>query len=216
MVTDDKGYLYHNAEVFASIRSAGGEVKFSRVVSDVPLEVLPADTVGLFVNEFYYEFPVAGLDTLFVTIDVPRVTGGTGVDSLNMLEPVVVSARRPRVIHTGVQSISSDTHTGIAYSVPLRRGFRDLRAALDGRVAGVSFSGDELIIRGERALIVVDGSVMRDFADANARVMIDDVESITVHRDAGMATFYSGRTSGTVGGVVVISTNRGFNQRKKR
>ncbi len=93
--------------------------------------------------------------------------------------------------------------------------YSDLKQYMQGRVAGVTFMGDELIIRGigsinskVEALIVVDGMPMESFKDVNASINPADVASITVLKDAGSTAIYGVRGAN---GVVLINTKRGGN-----
>ncbi len=93
--------------------------------------------------------------------------------------------------------------------------YSDLKSYIQGRVPGVRFLGDNLIIRGINsinssidALVVVDGVAVSSFADANAMIAPSDVASISVLKDAGATGIYGMRGSN---GVVLITTKKGSN-----
>lgn len=92
--------------------------------------------------------------------------------------------------------------------------------ALAGRIAGVQVSADEgqpgsamkIVIRGQNSitqsndpLYVVDGFPMEDFEAAG--ISSDDIESITVLKDASATAIYGARGAN---GVIVIETKKGM------
>ncbi len=91
--------------------------------------------------------------------------------------------------------------------------YTDLRSYIVGRAAGVSFDNlGRLIIRGvntinsnPEALVVVDGLPASSFSDVNSWLSPNDVESISVLKDAGAAAIYGTRGAN---GVLLITTKR--------
>lgn len=91
--------------------------------------------------------------------------------------------------------------------------YTDLRSYIVGRAAGVSFDNlGRLIIRGvntinsnPEALVVVDGLPASSFSDVNSWLSPNDVESISVLKDAGASAIYGTRGAN---GVLLITTKR--------
>jgi TonB-linked SusC/RagA family outer membrane protein len=119
------------------------------------------------------------------------------------------------VMSTGYQTLSRERATG-AYSVvsgeKLQKKLRpDLKAALEGQVPGMVLTKDgNLEIRGistfqaeSAPLIVVDGYPITGGLET---VNIDNIETITVLKDAVAASIYGARSSN---GVIVITLKRG-------
>ena len=118
-------------------------------------------------------------------------------------------------VNTGYQSIPRERATG-SYSVigakRLENKLRpDLKAALEGQISGFSLMKDgSMEIRGvstfsaERTpLIIVDGYPISGGLET---VNVDNVESVTVLKDAVAASIYGSRSSN---GVIVITTKQG-------
>ncbi len=88
----------------------------------------------------------------------------------------------------------------------------DLRSYLQGRVAGVQFFGDKLIVRGlksvnnnNEALILIDGMPVGSFEEANEILNPNDIESVSV---TGSTNIYGQRGAN---GVVLIVTKKKVN-----
>jgi TonB-dependent SusC/RagA subfamily outer membrane receptor len=132
---------------------------------------------------------------------------------------VIVVTLKYETVDTGYgQRVKKNKNTSSVSSVDMRDSYAysDLKSYMRGRVAGVSFIGDKLVIRGVNsinsdidALILVDGVPVGSFADANAMINPSDVASISVLKDAGATSIYGVRGSN---GVVLIATKRGNNE----
>lgn len=125
-------------------------------------------------------------------------------EDLQMLKEVVV---------TGYQTISKERATG-AFAIMNKENIEkkinvDLTQALEGQVAGVTTYGGDVIIRGRstisanvgtKPLLVIDGlPTERNLDDIN----INDVESMTILKDAAATSIYGSRAAN---GVLVITT----------
>ncbi|GEP96113.1 SusC/RagA family TonB-linked outer membrane protein [Chitinophaga cymbidii] len=119
-------------------------------------------------------------------------------------------------LNTGYQSIPRERATGsfsIVSGKQLENKLRpDLKAALEGQIAGMVLANDgSLEVRGvstfmseERApLIIVDGFPLSGGLET---LNIDNIESVTVLKDAVAASIYGARSSN---GVIVVTTKQG-------
>lgn len=170
--------------------------------------VSDADTLVLSVADEGWEFPLVGLDSVYVVLkNRHRVAGYATSDSGGELLDVgygTVSRRN---------NVASVSHTDMKGAET----YTDLRSYLSGRVAGLSFIGDRAVIRGFTSvngdsgpLFVVDGvAINGSFSTVNTMVSPHDVESISVIKDGG-AAIYGVRGAN---GVVLIRTKTGI--RKK-
>ena len=118
------------------------------------------------------------------------------------------------VVATGYQTISRERSTG---SVTILKAedlgkvqSTSLVSKIEGLTPGLSTYGDELEIRGASSfavsstpLLVVDGIVMNQSLSS---INPDDVETITVLKDAAATSLYGVRASN---GVIVITTKKG-------
>ena len=128
------------------------------------------------------------------------------------LRPAVVDLKEIAVVNTGYQIISRERATGSYSTVETKRLDSKLQpnllTALEGQAAGVVVTKDgKMEIRGQstflgvtQPLIVVDGFPISGGLET---VNIDNIESITVLKDAVAASIYGARSSN---GVVVITT----------
>ena len=120
------------------------------------------------------------------------------------------------VVNTGYQAISRERATGAFSSInPTRLRSKlkpDIIAALEGQAAGVVVTKEGAIeVRGvstmsagiRDVLIVVDGFPITGGLES---VNVDNIESITVLKDAVAASIYGARSSN---GVIVITTKQG-------
>lgn len=166
--------------------------------------------------------------TLALTKGTDTLKRNVRMDSDNRLNEVVV---------TGYQTISKERATG-AYSIVNskdleKRHATNLSQALDGLMAGMQGNNDgrggkRFTIRGTGTLladvtplIVVDGFPITDNpssgADSNPnlnaleRLNTDDIESITLLKDAAAASIWGARSAN---GVIVITTKKGSRNNK--
>lgn len=147
------------------------------------------------------EVPVDGRATLTVTLEV----------SSSDLEEVVIvgyTAQRRTTISGAVSSVSMDDAE--------KRRVPDVAQMLQGQVAGVQVTqatgapGDPIDIRirgvgtigNNSPLFVVDGIPSTNFSFINPQ----DIESMTVLKDASSAAIYGSRAAG---GVVLVTTKKG-------
>ncbi|WP_341840601.1 SusC/RagA family TonB-linked outer membrane protein [Chitinophaga caseinilytica] len=140
--------------------------------------------------------------------------GGRSAVTLR-LEAVPSKLEAVQVVNTGYQSISAERATGsFSFISPTRLEAKlrpDLRAALEGQAAGVVVTKDGNVeIRGvstinaeTKPLLVVDGYPTQGDLES---INIDNIESITVLKDAVAASIYGARSSN---GVIVITTRKG-------
>lgn len=196
-VTDSLG----NALAGASIRIKG---RSNSVISDnnglFTINAKPGDVLIVsFVGFATKEWKVNGVQAVNIAL---------GIESMVMTE-VAVS------VNTGYQSIPRERATG-SYAIigadRLANKMRpDLKAALEGQAAGLNLTKDgSLEIRGvssfsaEKApLIIVDGFPITGGLET---INIDNVESVTILKDAVAASIYGSRSSN---GVIVITSKRG-------
>ena len=123
------------------------------------------------------------------------------------------------VVITGYQTLSKERATGsfdkVDSSVLSSRPTADLSTALQGLVAGMQATEKEdgsidFLIRGssslyadKKPLLVVDGfPIQGDFSSINP----NDVESVTVLKDAAAASIWGARSAN---GVIVVTTKKG-------
>ena len=166
--------------------------------------------------------------TLALTKGTDTLKRNVRMDSDNRLNEVVV---------TGYQTISKERATG-AYSIVNskdleKRHATNLSQALDGLMAGMQGNNDgrggkRFTIRGTGTLladvtplIVVDGFPITDNpssgADSNPnlnaleRLNTEDIESITLLKDAAAASIWGARSAN---GVIVITTKKGSRNNK--
>ncbi len=140
------------------------------------------------------------------------------------MKPVASSLKAVELINTGYQRLPRERSAG-SFSTVTNEEIRNKSVSmnvvdrLEGLVPGIAVnygSGNEkFLIRGlssiqaSRApLIVIDGVPITDFNLVKTLVNPDDVESMTVLRDATAASIWG---SSAANGVIVITTKRGRN-----
>ncbi len=164
------------------------------------LRVAETDTLSLILDKEIYEFPVAGLDSLYVVFKNGNRFAGIKRDDV--------------MLDVGYGRVSKRDNTNAVSYLDMAgvEAYSDLRTYIAGRVPGVQFIKGELVIRGINslnsgieALIVVDGIVMQSFEQVNGMLSPSNVESISVLKDAS-AAIYGSRGSN---GVVLITTKTG-------
>ncbi|WP_346316128.1 SusC/RagA family TonB-linked outer membrane protein [Chitinophaga sp. YIM B06452] len=182
--------------------------------------IVKGTTRGTQTNE-QGEFTLPNVDKravlVFSSIGFDRQELSVSGRSVLMLQLQPVSSRLDavQVVNTGYQTISAERATGsFSFISPARLEAKlkpDLRAALEGQAAGVVITKEGNVeIRGvstvtaeKKPLLVIDGyPVQGDLETIN----VDNVESITVLKDAVAASIYGARSSN---GVIVITTKRG-------
>lgn len=152
----------------------------------------------------------------YSTIEVP--VGDQTTVNVSM-QPDIVSLSE--IVVTGYASQEKKDLTGsvgvVKSSDLVQIPSSNINSQLQGRVAGVTISGDgrpgepaKVRIRGfgsfqnNDPLYVVDGVPTQDISTINP----NDIESLTVLKDAGAASIYGSRASN---GVIVVTTKRGAN-----
>lgn len=195
-VTDERGAPLHRITITVK---GTGKGTFTNENGEFELKDVPGDAVLIFsgVNVEKMEIPVNGRSALGA---IRLKKSITTIDEINV------------TVHTGYQSISRERMTGSFSTVQTKRLDSKLQpsllTALEGQAAGVVVTkGGKLEIRGRSTflanaepLIVVDGFPISGGLET---VNIDNVESITVLKDAVAASIYGARSSN---GVVVITT----------
>ncbi|WP_157962909.1 SusC/RagA family TonB-linked outer membrane protein [Chitinophaga deserti] len=159
--------------------------------------------------------PGAVLEFTFIGFTRQEVALG-GRTAVNIrLQPESSKLEAVQVVNTGYQTISAERATGsFSFISPARLEAKlrpDLRAALEGQAAGVVISKEGNVeIRGvstitaeRKPLLVVDGYPTQGDLES---INIDNIESITVLKDAVAASIYGARSSN---GVIVITTRKG-------
>ena len=167
-------------------------------------------------------FSFLGFETQEITV------GNQSTINLTLKEE---AAELSEVVVTGYQKISKERSTGAYAKADIgtlqdRTTSMNVLQRLDGLVPGLvinnapntsGFDGDRgILIRGlssingtQSPLLVVDGVVLADVSSLNPQ----DVEDITVLKDATAASIWGSRASN---GVIVITTKRGgFNKKTK-
>lgn len=140
------------------------------------------------------------------------------------LVPVATSLKSIELVNTGYQRLPKERSTGSFATVNAER-FQNKSISmnvidrLEGLVPGISVNygtgNDKFLIRGlssiqgSRApLIVIDGLPIADLNQVKSLVNPDDVESVTVLKDATAASIWG---SAAANGVIVITTKKGKN-----
>jgi TonB-linked SusC/RagA family outer membrane protein len=146
------------------------------------------------------------------------------------MKPKVARLESVTVYNTGFQTLSKERATG-SFSKPdmevftKRTGTMDLIGRLEGQIAGLQIAGNassytantngngvttkKSLIRGVTSvslgtepLYVVNGVIIAEFSSVN----VDDIEDITVLKDAAAASIWGARAAN---GVIVITTKTG-------
>jgi TonB-dependent SusC/RagA subfamily outer membrane receptor len=165
------------------------------------LKVTDSDTLNILVNNQIYVFPVAGLDSLDLIFK-----GNRKLEGIKSPDDIILD------VGYGTVSARDNTYAVSKLNMENIEAYTDLRSYMQGRVPGVNFMGGKLIIRGlnsinlnNEALIVVDGISFSSFEDANTTINPQDIESISVLKDAS-SSIYGSRGAN---GVVLITTKNG-------
>ncbi len=117
-------------------------------------------------------------------------------------------------LEVGYGQVSRKNNTSSVSQVDMEGAYAysDLKNYLQGRIPGVQFVDDLLVVRGigsinakVEALVLIDGVQINSFADANAYLNPSDVASVTVLKDAGATSIYGSRGAN---GVVLITTKK--------
>lgn len=203
MVRNAKGRVMPDLPLFATVNGSDKVESLDRFGNRF-FRVVDTDTLNVMIGDMVYQFPVEGLDSLYIAFRNARKIEG------------FAAPRTGKIVNTGYGTISRRNLTSAVGSVDMSQAhaYSDLRSYIQGRVAGVNFnSSGQLIIRGSaslnaspEALIVVDGVQMSSFAAANSSVVPADVASIDVLKDAASSAIYGTRGAN---GVVVIITKSG-------
>lgn len=204
MVRNRKGRTMHGLELSAQVKGAG-RLRGLDGDGNLSFRVSEGDTLLLLTGAGdIYELPTDGFDSIQVVFrNRSRIAGiapESGGDDLINIGYGTISR------HDNITSVSQlDTSN--------TDGYTDLRSYIQGRVAGVAFIDDQLVIRGINsfnsgieALVVVDGVAWGSFAAVNASITPRDVASISVLKDGGSTAIYGVRGAN---GVVLIATKRG-------
>jgi hypothetical protein len=164
--------------------------------------VSDGDTLNLFVLDNIYELPVADFDSLLVAIRLPA----GGLNSLNYIDSVSVTAQRPEMVDIGYGRISPENFMGFGKIVDMNRSdnYTNLMEFLRSRLgAGVRMVGPQAYVVGAFAgpmLIVVDGMPAEDIEAADNMVALPNVASVVVLKSAPI---YGVRGAG---GAIIITS----------
>lgn len=186
----------------------------------VSIKVKSTGKVFITDKEGHYSISCEAKETLLFSFigykPVEMNTENKNVINIRM-EPA--SAQLDQVMVTGYQTISKERATGafsqVGREILNRRPVSNLSSALQGMVAGMQAKENEdgsvdFLIRGntslyadKRPLIVVDGFPVSssDFSDINP----NDIESVTVLKDAAAASIWGARSAN---GVIVVVTKK--------
>ncbi len=198
-VCNEKGKRIKSPQLYAFLKSDGLAV-LPDDSGTLNFRVTDADTLSVVAGNNVYEFPVAGFDSLCLTMTKGReLAGMEGGDTK---------------LDVGYGTVSAKDNTASTGHLDMKgvEGYVDLKSYMEGRVAGVYFQGNELIIRGSKsfhgrneALIVVDGTEYGSFSAVNGMLNPRDIESVTILKDSS-SSIYGSRGAN---GVVIITTKAG-------
>ena len=198
-VTDKDGMPLMGVNIIVENTKVGTETNFDGLYE----LVLPENATTLV-------FSFVGFETQKITIGNKKQIDVTMVEDANVLDEIVV---------TGYQTISRERATGSFAKIDEMklelRPVQNIIDKLDGLAAGVNYTNGRIEIRGRssinastRPLYVIDNfPVEGNMATINP----EDVESITVLKDASAASIWGVRASN---GVVVITTKKGRKNQK--
>lgn len=173
------------------------------------------------------EFSLRGIDKnatlVFTGVNIEsyemKVDGKNDLGSISVKTKITVATEITVVASTGYQTISKERATGsydvVSRDILDRRPVSNISTALQGLVAGLQAKENldgsmEFLIRGtsslygaKQPLVVIDGFpiIGTDFSNLNP----NDVESITVLKDAAASSIWGARAAN---GVIVITTKR--------
>ncbi len=203
-VRDKRGRPVTDGDVMVGIQGSGVLLSLDQN-GNRTLNVADGNMVIMMAGDRVYDLPIEGMDSLAVMLRNRR-----------SVSYIVPDGGSDREIRLGYGSISNRNRTTSVESIDMdnTRYFADLKSYISGKISGIQFVGDQLIIRGfssfnmgnnndnNEALIVVDGVYMNNFAAANQAVNPQDVVNITVLKDSS-AAIYGSRAAN---GVVIITT----------
>ncbi len=203
IVRNAKGKVTRDLDLTAQIKGTGEMRPLDRFGNAV-FRVTDADTLLMLTPRVMYEFPVAGLDSLHVVVNKRARVAGY----------MQTNGDGNELVNVGYGTVSRYDNTSSVGTLDMKgaQTYSDLRSYMSGRVSGVSFVGNRLIVRGLSnfkmdgdALIVVDGTVMSSFDAANSAIRPSDIASISVLKDSS-AAIYGSRGANVV---VLITTKKG-------
>lgn len=205
IVTDEHGDSVIGATILVGGSSRG-------TVTDINgryrIDVVPGDLLA---------FTFIGMTDKVVKVQSGKTVVNVQLDTnTTSLDDVVV---------TGYQTLSKERATGAFDKIDSRvfdsRPTADISSALQGMVAGMQSTEKadgsvEFLIRGssslyadKKPLLVVDGfPIQGDFSSINP----NDVESVTVLKDAAAASIWGARSAN---GVIVVTTKKGKKEKLK-
>ncbi len=200
-VRSEKGKPVKDAELVAFLKGENAKTETPDRAGNLFFQVTDADTLGVVVaGADMYEIPVDGLDSVCVTMKNKRKLAGNNAGD-TMLD-----------LGYGAVAKKNNTYSVGYMDMKGAENYTDLKGYIQSRVAGVTFFGNQLVIRGINsinsgieALIVVDGTAYTDFATVNSFLNPRDIESISVLKDSS-ASIYGARGAN---GVVLITTKTG-------
>jgi TonB-dependent SusC/RagA subfamily outer membrane receptor len=205
MVRNRKGKVMQNLPLSLQLKGSKDGARTLDRFGNAFFRVTDSDTLMLFTGSGdIYELPTAGMDSLHVVFRNARHIAGVMRRANNDREPM---------LDIGYGHISRESNTSSVSQISMddAMAYTDLKSFIQGRIAGVTFVGDQLIIRGmssinssNEALILLDGTALADFATANSLISPNDVASISVLKD-GSAAIYGSRGAN---GVVLITSKK--------
>lgn len=202
-VTDEKGEGLPGVNIFVKGTSTGATTNANGDYTlNAPNE--NAILVFSFVGYLTQEIPLNGRTTLNVSLQVDAKT-------LNEVVVVAYSTTKKANLTGAVSSVKMNDIDGLPIS--------NAATALQGRMAGVTvsaFSGQpgrndpQIRIRGigtfgnNSPLVIIDG--VPNEVGALGDISVDDIESVSVLKDAASASIYGVRAAN---GVILVNTKRG-------
>lgn len=200
------------------------------VVKDVDGEPLPGVTVMVLGSNYgvatdvngAFELPVPKNQTTLVFSFVGMKRQEVKIDGIKPLNVVMQpeATMLNEVVATGYQTISRERSAGSAVILNTQKLDKikapDLTTKLEGMTPGLSTYGGELKIRGTSSfaisstpLLVLDGQPVNQSLES---INPDDIESLTILKDAAATSLYGVRASN---GVIVVTTKRGVGEKVK-
>ncbi len=209
LVQDTLGNKLPDVTVSASYRGRPGLIMAETDArGDRFFRVTETDTLDLVVYNQIFEIAVADTDSLLI---VSRVESrASGLDAINYIDPVTVSARRQGQVNVGYGSLSPENMSSWGTVVDMSRSliYPDMQTMLQGQLdAGIVY-GNSLYQMGNRTLagakpimIVVDGVEFgTSFAEFNEIYKPTTIASVFLDK---FGTIYGSRGSG---GVLFVTT----------
>jgi TonB-dependent SusC/RagA subfamily outer membrane receptor len=199
MVRNSRGKVMRGGPVMVQIKGEGNQMSQLDRFGNASFRVTDADTLTLVAGSSIYEFPVTGFDSLQVVFRNRNRVAGYMADGGREL------------LNTGYGTIARRNNTSSVGSLDMQgaENYSTLQEYIKGRVAGVDFVGNSMILRGfGQPLIVVDGLAKGSFAEVNETIHPNSVAEISVLKDAAASGIYGTRGGN---GVVLITTKKGDN-----